>query len=808
MPSSPASQPSPDLPPGLRAALVIATTEYADPDLVPLTAPAQDARAVTEILGDPAIGGFTVTQVLDADERDTRRAIAVFLSSRGAADVVLVYLSCHGVTDRRGRLYFAATDTLRGDLLNTGVPAALLMEQLEDCRARQKMLILDCCYSGAFARGSKGSNWPGLEQQLSVSGRGLVVLTASRGNERSYEGQAVPSAAITGSVFTAGLLEGLRTGAADVGRTGYISVNDAYDYAARYVRATGAAQTPTHSLSGGEGAIILARSPAGLVITPAPLPDDLRAALEHRHLQMRIGAVHVLGDWLTGGDPGRALTAKRHLREVADTDHPAVSAAAQSYLAAEPTASMPLQARTASVPDLATRILYEAERTAESIDESDVKASVLGDIAELLAPADPDHAERIARAITVDGAGAWTWDSEGPPVIADAVRAETLNGIAKALAPTDPDRAARLFADAERTARSIDDAPYKAATLSNMASTLAPTDPDRAERIAQTITDASHQASALSAIAKELSITSPDQAQRIAQTITSEPDQALALTVIAEILAPTDPDRAQGIAQTITNSTYQQSALRQIARALAPADPQRAERIARSLTNSGNRDSALRSVAPILALTDPDQALQIARSITGKAFRAWALGDIAQALAPTSPQLATRLFAEAEHTARTIDNAHARASALNGVAWGLVPCDPIRAVEIAQSITDARIKASALSGIVRELAPSDPNRALRITQSITDSTYKAYALSNVARALAATAPDRAQDIARSITIDRYRQEILIMVARSLAPTDPDRAQDIARSITDVGIRAHALCRVAEAVIQSHGTAAN
>lgn len=106
----------PDVPAGPRAALVIATTSYQDPELRQLRAPAHDAEDLAEVLGDLGIGAFAVTRVIDQDERQVRREIDVFLSGWGAGDLVVVYLSCHGVLDRRGRLYFAAADTLKSQL--------------------------------------------------------------------------------------------------------------------------------------------------------------------------------------------------------------------------------------------------------------------------------------------------------------------------------------------------------------------------------------------------------------------------------------------------------------------------------------------------------------------------------------------------------------------------------------------------------------------------------------------------------------------------------------------------------------------
>jgi serine/threonine protein phosphatase PrpC len=332
MAGSPSTRLAPDLPDGPRAALVIATTSYQDPGLRQLRAPARDAEDLAEVMSNPEIGAFTVTRVIDGDERQVRRGIDVFLSGRGVGDLVVLYLSCHGVLDRRNRLFFAAADTLKTQLGSTGIPSVWVLEQLEECRARSKVLILDCCFSGAFAHGTKGDADLDLERRLAGHGRGQAVLTASRAGEYSFEGQALPGAAVAGSVFTAGLVEGLCTGAADVGGDGYVSVDEAYDYAYAYVARSGANQTPQRWLSGGEGAIVLARSPAGVAVSPASMPESLESSLNSQYPAVRIGALNVLGEWLTGADPPRALTAEQHLRQIAETDVPAVAAAARAHL--------------------------------------------------------------------------------------------------------------------------------------------------------------------------------------------------------------------------------------------------------------------------------------------------------------------------------------------------------------------------------------------------------------------------------------------------------------------------------------------
>ena len=331
----PVSLPPPDFPDGVRSALVIATTTYEDPSLRRLHAPAKDAVEFATVLADPTVGGFAVTRILDQPAQGVRMAIEAFLTGTSPSDLVLLYLSCHGVTDARRRLHFAATDTVQSSLASTGVDSAWVYDRLEECRARRQVLILDCCFSGAFARGAKGSDSLGLDR-LTEPGRGRAVLTASNATEYSFESpedaHPEPGSAAVGSVFTAALLDGLRDGRADRDGDGFVTVDEAYAYAYQQVRASGAAQTPQRWLSGGEGQIVLSRSPAGRAVIPAVLPESLRLALDSPIPGVRSGAVGELVLWLTSGDVARATTAEQELRVVAANDIRIVAAPAREAL--------------------------------------------------------------------------------------------------------------------------------------------------------------------------------------------------------------------------------------------------------------------------------------------------------------------------------------------------------------------------------------------------------------------------------------------------------------------------------------------
>jgi uncharacterized caspase-like protein len=323
---------------GRRVALVIATGAYSDPALAQLRAPGGDASDLAGVLADAAIGGFEVETALDEPADALRRQIARFCAQLAPADLALVYLSCHGVLDDRGRLYYATTDTDRGLLAATAVPAAWLNEQLEDSRGRRQILVLDCCHSGAFAKGAKGESELALGERF--EGRGRVVLTGSRGTEYSFEHDQVVGES-SSSVFTGALVAGLRSGEADQDGDGVVSVSELYDYAFDVVRGKEARQTPTLWTYGAEGDLAVARSPRGAIVKPVALPEDLTMLLESARPRVRESGVHELAELLVGGDPGRALTAREALERIAAEDVAGVAAAAREALAANPAAGSP-----------------------------------------------------------------------------------------------------------------------------------------------------------------------------------------------------------------------------------------------------------------------------------------------------------------------------------------------------------------------------------------------------------------------------------------------------------------------------------
>jgi uncharacterized caspase-like protein len=139
---------------GQRIALVVAVDRYQHAGLRQLIAPAADAAALAQVLGDPALGGFDVEVLHNATASVICERVEDVLTDRKQADLVLLHFSCHGLKDDAGELYLAATNTVPTRLASTGVDAALVNRLMRRSRARRVVLLLDCCYGGAFERGA------------------------------------------------------------------------------------------------------------------------------------------------------------------------------------------------------------------------------------------------------------------------------------------------------------------------------------------------------------------------------------------------------------------------------------------------------------------------------------------------------------------------------------------------------------------------------------------------------------------------------------------------------------------------------
>lgn len=242
-----------------RFALIIANNQYEDVDLRQLIAPAQDAKALERVLKDPSIGGFEVKTLLNETKYRVDQETELFFANREHDDLLLLYFSCHGIKDNDGKLYFATSDTKRKLLKSTAVRADFVNEVMEYSRSRRQVLLLDCCYSGAFARGmmAKADKTIGIKERFKGSGR--VVLTSSDAMEYSFEGDERMGEGMR-SIFTSAIVDGLETGKADMDGDEWISIDELFDYVEKFVRDQVPQQRPEKWFFDAKGKILIARN--------------------------------------------------------------------------------------------------------------------------------------------------------------------------------------------------------------------------------------------------------------------------------------------------------------------------------------------------------------------------------------------------------------------------------------------------------------------------------------------------------------------------------------------------------------------
>ena len=320
---------------GTRSALIVASDDYADPGLRQLRAPASDARALAAVLRDPGIGGFEVRTLLNEPAHEVSLAVEEFFADRRPDDLLVVHFSCHGVKDEDGELYFATSNTLLGRLGATAVAAEFVNRRMSRSRSRRVVLLLDCCYAGAFERGMRARAGAEIGIESQFGGRGRAVITASSSMEYAFEGDQLADAReLAPSVFTSALVAGLETGEADRDQDGQVALDELYDYIYDKVRTATPNQTPGKWTFGIQGELVIARR-ARPVTTPAPLPRELQEAIDSPFAAVRAAAVQELARLLAGRHAGLALAARLALERLTEDDSRTVAAAATTALSAQ-----------------------------------------------------------------------------------------------------------------------------------------------------------------------------------------------------------------------------------------------------------------------------------------------------------------------------------------------------------------------------------------------------------------------------------------------------------------------------------------
>lgn len=194
-----------------RQALAVGIDNY---DFAPLSGCVADAEAFVKIMqfhdNYEKEKNFTVTVEKNVPtQKHLRKMIRELFSLE--YETVLFYFSGHGIFTENGG--FILTPDYASDY--EGVSMDEILELANKSKSLDKVILLDCCNSGAFGSSQKS------DSTIATIKRGVTILTASNEREKAFQ--------VNGrGVFTNLLLESLEGGAADL--FGYITPGGMYSY--------------------------------------------------------------------------------------------------------------------------------------------------------------------------------------------------------------------------------------------------------------------------------------------------------------------------------------------------------------------------------------------------------------------------------------------------------------------------------------------------------------------------------------------------------------------------------------------------
>jgi len=202
-----------------------------------------------------------------------RSQLTGWLRQRKSADTALVYFSGHGFRDREGKLYLAPIDCDPANPEATGIPVHWLRDQLAECKAKVKLLVIDACHAGSDKGGRKVESVAAKDLGMEFrSASGVMTMASSQGTEKSLLWEEKKQ-----SLFSYWLNQGLK-GHADRDGDGGVTFDELYEYVHDNVvevakrRFDGRAQTPARIVPGD--------APPGVLTLIRPKPRTLREVLD------------------------------------------------------------------------------------------------------------------------------------------------------------------------------------------------------------------------------------------------------------------------------------------------------------------------------------------------------------------------------------------------------------------------------------------------------------------------------------------------------------------------------------------------
>ncbi len=255
--------------------LAIGVSDYADNNF-DLKYASKDAKDITDLYASQAgkFGTVKTLTILDTEAtKEKIKAAKIFLKQARPDDEVILFAAGHGLLDDQLDFYFATTDVDFDKPALRGLKYDDLEGLLDEVASRKKLMLIDACHSGELdkeavtvsnatvvasenssvkSRGFKNltNNDLGTTNIFELMrmmfsdlrrGSGSMVISSASGVEFAFENDTWKN-----GVFTYSLLEGLKTGNANLNKDTQVQVSELRDYVIKRVgELTNGKQTPT-----------------------------------------------------------------------------------------------------------------------------------------------------------------------------------------------------------------------------------------------------------------------------------------------------------------------------------------------------------------------------------------------------------------------------------------------------------------------------------------------------------------------------------------------------------------------------------
>ncbi len=194
-----------------RKALIVGIDDY---PISPLQGCVSDAVRLSGLLKSHGDGkpNFEIKTLLSSKEKVGKTILKEEVENlfSGNPAIALLYFAGHGYLNSYGG-YLVTQDFTRYD---EGISMDEVMRCVNESRAQNKVIILDCCYSGSLATPQS------LDRKVSELADGVTILTSCQATETAKEGRQ--------GVFSSLLLDAIDGQCADL--TGNILPSNIYAY--------------------------------------------------------------------------------------------------------------------------------------------------------------------------------------------------------------------------------------------------------------------------------------------------------------------------------------------------------------------------------------------------------------------------------------------------------------------------------------------------------------------------------------------------------------------------------------------------